>query len=321
MRVDVCIATYRRPQSLRALLECLACQEAPNLTIRVVVVDNDPEQSARLVVSSFVASNQLEVIYDVEPQPGLSFVRNQALRNVTADYFAFLDDDETVSKTWLVTMFAALTRFQADAVFGPVHSALPAGAPQWAIGHPSFSRPTTVTGTILTHGVTGNVLVRSKSLGTTENRLWFDPHFAATGGEDSDFFSRLHRSGAKLVSCNEAAAFEEVPLERLSVSWVCRRAFRGGQGYARVFVARETFLSRVAWFLRKPLELLGGAMSLPLLRIFSHPAYVRMLCRVCSAAGQLSILLGTGVYYQEYARGRYRTRPTDDGTTKQKKDG
>jgi|SRR5436190_10222118 glycosyltransferase involved in cell wall biosynthesis len=48
MLISVCIATYRRPERLRALLADLVGQEL--LPFEIVVVDNDAEASAREIV-------------------------------------------------------------------------------------------------------------------------------------------------------------------------------------------------------------------------------------------------------------------------------
>jgi succinoglycan biosynthesis protein ExoM len=305
MKTDVCIATYKRPASLAELLRSLGAQRLGPDDLRLVVVDNDAQQGATAVVSAFAENSPFETVYALEPRQGISWARNRALQAVQADTFAFLDDDETVGPDWAATLRGALERFQADAVFGPVRAVLPPGAPPWAASHPFFTRPGNPTGTVLTHGNSGNVLVRTRSLGLPP--LSFDPAYALTGGEDADFFFRLHLSGKKLVWCGEAEAFEKIPPDRLQIGWMCRHGFRNGQIHTRSFIRRYPLHIKVRWFLVKPIHLLGGLLALPFLRLFSYPAYVRMLTRVFSAAGQLSALLGKTVHYQEYKASRIHT--------------
>lgn len=48
LRVAVCIATHQRPEGLGGLLHALDAQELPEgVRMRAVVVDNDPDASAR----------------------------------------------------------------------------------------------------------------------------------------------------------------------------------------------------------------------------------------------------------------------------------
>jgi succinoglycan biosynthesis protein ExoM len=302
LKTDVCIATYKRPGSLAKLLQSLAAQRLDTKTLRIIVVDNDAAKSAAETVSAFAKTSPFETAYVVEPHQGISQARNRALQIVQADTFAFLDDDETVIPDWAVLLRDALNRFEADAVFGPVRAVLPPGPPQWAESHPFFTRPGNPTGAILTHGNTGNVLIRTQSLGSPP--LLFDPDFALTGGEDAEFFLKLRLSGKKLVWCEEAEAYEKIPRGRLETGWMCKRGFRNGQIHTRSFTRRYPPSIQLRWLLVKPVQLLGGLLILPFLRLFSLPAYMRMLTRVFSAAGQLTALLGKTLYYREYTSSR-----------------
>lgn len=307
LQIDICIATYKRPALLGPLLHSLALQRLESgITARIIVVDNDREGSARHVVEQFSKSAPFEVFYDVEPEQGISFARNRTLRHVRADYFAFIDDDETVPADWLQIMFKALLRYDADVVFGPVVRILPPDAPKWAKNHPCFLRTNRATGSVMKHGATGNVLVRTKALGTP--RQEFDVAYALTGGEDTEYFYRLYLAGKKLVWCDEAAVKEHVPANRVTMRWVCRRAFRGGQCFYRTFVRRYSAGRKCIWLITKPLQLVGGVLALPLVRVFSLEMYARLALRVCSALGQLIGVLGESVYFKEYSPTRLAVR-------------
>ena len=108
--LTVAIPTYRRPgavaRALRAVLaEAGACRgdgAGPGGPVEVLVIDNDPDGSAREAVAG-AAGGALDaaagpgaaVRYVVEPSPGVSAVRNRAL-DETADraLLVFIDDDE-----------------------------------------------------------------------------------------------------------------------------------------------------------------------------------------------------------------------------------
>ncbi len=300
--VDVCVVTYKRLALLRGLLDSLGRQKLRGVRARIIVVDNDPEGSARAVVKAFARKSRRPVVYDVEPTPGVSYVRNRALAHVRAPYFAFLDDDETAHPDWLWTLLKALQAHGADAAFGRVEMVFPEGTPSWARRFYLFHPSPTPTGTRVERGSTNNVLVRTAALGTPPLR--FDPAFAWSGGEDTDFFFRLHLNGRRLIRCWEALVYDYWPLERLRAGWMCRRRFRAGQNFTRVFVSRYS-TARKAFFVLKCLALLAaGSLSLPLAALFFPRRAVELLTRLCHVAGKLSALLGSGAYSEAYRLGR-----------------
>ncbi len=114
---SVCIATFRRPNGLRKLLQSLLAQRgAPEF--EVVVIDNDKAGSARTTVGAF--SGSLSLSYAIEPERGLASARNHAVRIARGEFLAFVDDDETVPATWLGTLHRMLIETGASAAFGPI---------------------------------------------------------------------------------------------------------------------------------------------------------------------------------------------------------
>lgn len=304
-RIDVCVATFRRPALLQVLLESLSGQRLEEcISFRVVVVDNDPDESARATLEALRVRLPYLLVYETERRRGISYVRNRALECADADYIAFVDDDEFVEPEWLQRLHDAMQRFSADAVFGPVVAILPDAAPAWARSHPSFSRRSRPCGTSLQSGATNNVLIRRSALGEPPQR--FDEAFALTGGEDSEFFHRLHLKGGRLVWCDSAVVYEHVSNERLTTRWVYRRALRGGQCFARVFVVRKTLLSKSMWFVTKVTQVATGVGLLPFVYAVSYPHYVKLRCRVYAAIGQLTGLAGRILQYREYESASYR---------------
>ena len=96
--VTVCVATYKRPDGLRKLLDSLQQQvDAP--PFEIVVVDNDREESARRVVEA--AKGDPAIRYLVEPRRGLAQVRNRSVAESQATFLAFIDDDEWATPRWL----------------------------------------------------------------------------------------------------------------------------------------------------------------------------------------------------------------------------
>lgn len=303
--VDVCVATFRRPKLLSELLDSLLAQSLDQIQMRIIVIDNDSQESARPIVERFQSVGQTSLIYDVEPKQGISSVRNRALSHVQTKYFAFVDDDEVVSPEWLVKLLLAIEHYKADVVFGPVVQVLPAIAPEWAIKSKVFRRNRQPTGTTVRHGGTGNVLIRYSALG--DPLQTFDASFGLTGGEDTEFFYRLHLVGKRLIWCDEAIVQESVPQERLSRKWVWQRGYRGGQSYARIIVFNYPWWRKAGRFINKLGQVIFSFFALPVARLFLGHLYIDVLARSGAAMGELSAFVSKK-YFAEYDSKRYRSK-------------
>jgi GT2 family glycosyltransferase len=301
MRVDVCIVSYRRPQGLRRLLGALQelrfPDEAPEL--RVLVVDNDPEESAREVCEDVHSWLDVPLVYVVEKRRGIPQARNTALASSlgNADFLAFVDDDEVPEPSWLAELLRVQRARQADAVAGPVLPRFEAGAPGWIVRGGFFEGRRHTTGARIDHAFTNNVLVRTAALARMD--ALFDEDMALSGGSDAEFFRRFSVSGCHIVWADSAIVHECVPASRASLRWLLARSFR--VGCAAVWIERRRVPRR-----RSEARLLAnacrgvanGALSLALALLRGRIPVVRALRLVSNAAGRLWAL--GGFSYQEY---------------------
>src|SRR5262249_36658331 len=151
------------------------------------------------------------------------------LKNSNGDFLAFIDDDETVSKEWLTELLAVALQSGADAVLGPVRAVYSNEAPGWMRKGDFHSiTPIWVKGEIRT-GYTCNVLLRRASPRVAGRR--FNLARGQTGGEDTEYFTHLHRAGGTIAFAPKAVVHEIVPSNRARFSWLTKRRFRAGQTY------------------------------------------------------------------------------------------
>jgi succinoglycan biosynthesis protein ExoM len=231
-RYLIAVATYLRPTGLQRLLDSLeSAASATSLDIDIVVVDNDSAGSAR----SVAVDHPLGPTYVIEPEPGISAARNRSLAHFGDQYrgIIFVDDDEWVPPAWLAALTSYAAQTQADVVVGPVTSVFLEPAPEWVERGGFFKPRYPGTGAQLRHAPTNNTLL-VRDAWVRAGSPQFDPSFSATGGEDTDFFHGLRKSGATILFCTEAAVYEEVPTDRQSLRWVRRRAMREGANETRV---------------------------------------------------------------------------------------
>lgn len=300
--VSLCIATYRRPDRLAAVLEDLTQQT--RLPDEIVVVDNDAAATARTVVEERLAKGApFPIRYAVQPQKNISLTRNKTAELAGGDWVAFIDDDERAPPPWLALLMDAAARFHADGILGPVDPVVPSSAPGWIQRGRFYDFPRMATGTVIPPNRLrfGNVLLKGSLLRSVEGP--FDPALGLTGGEDGDLLSRLVQRGARIVWCDEAIVREPVEPARLSLRWLLRRALSGGQDFARHALAGRygamSTVARVRFFLRALVQaLVAAGLALVVWPVGRHHA-ARWLTTLSANVGKLSVFCGWR--YREYA--------------------
>lgn len=228
--IDVCICTFRRAEVTRALAS-VARQSLPDgMGLHVIVADNDTEPTARQAVLDAARRLGLDLTYLHAPARNISVARNACLAAANSDWIAFLDDDEEAMPGWLLLLLSCAAEQDADVVFGPALAVYPQDAPKWLIRNDFHSNiPVSRHGRVET-GHSCNALIRRAAL---PRDLRFLAELGQSGGEDTDFFFRLGRSGARMAICETALVTELVAPHRLRLGWLTERRFAEGRHYAR----------------------------------------------------------------------------------------
>lgn len=230
--VDISVCTFRRPE-LAETLHSLALITPPAGTdIRIIIADNDMTPSAEALVEQMRPTMPFDILYVHCPASNISLARNACLDNSAGDYLAFVDDDETVSRTWLIHLLDTAVSTGADVVLGPVRAEYASSAPNWMRrGDFHSTRPVWIDGDIRT-GYTCNVLLDLTRPVLSGRR--FNLALGRTGGEDTEFFRHMHAAGGYLAYSSDALVFEPVPEKRARLAWLARRRFRSGQTHGRL---------------------------------------------------------------------------------------
>ena len=228
IETSIVIPSYRRPADLARAIDSVLAQEGVVSAFEILVVDNDPEGSAKPVVQAKAGNDRVLLRYVHERRPGIAHARNTGVEHAAGRYLAFLDDDEEADRHWLAQLLDALRRFGADAVVGPVLPRFPDGVDIDAYRRHVYTRDARMpSGTRLLRWNIGNSLFdKARCFVDAEPFL---PRLGRTGGEDTVFLRQLTRRGRTMVWCGEAVAWESVPADRLAADYLLRRAFRGAQ--------------------------------------------------------------------------------------------
>ncbi|HRO49086.1 MAG TPA: glycosyltransferase family 2 protein [Hyphomicrobium sp.] len=223
------IASIGRSGLLKMLSSLDEIDVPADLSVEILVADDDPAGGAVRLLSD--RKGKLPVRVLSVGSRNIATARNACLDHARGMWMAFVDDDEIVARDWLVRLFAAMNEFRADVVVGPVYPVYPPETPDWL----QRANPLYVDwgrrGALVDTGRSGNVLFRRDD--ARWSALRFDAALGRSGGEDTDFFHRLHRAGAVIVVTDDARIEEEAPAARLDRGYLRRRALRSGQSYAR----------------------------------------------------------------------------------------
>jgi GT2 family glycosyltransferase len=313
VRVTVAVPTYRRPDDLRRLLPMLleqvrevACAPGSRYRADVLVVDNDPDRSAADVVAEVSG-----VRYAAEPTPGIAAVRNRALDEAAdARLLAFIDDDERPAAGWLAHLLETWAASGAAAVSGRVLAEYAGELDPWIRAGEFFVRRRMPTGTTIDVAACGNLLLDLDQVRGLDLR--FESTLGLGGGEDTLFSRQLARAGARMVWCDESAAVDQVPAERMTRAWVLTRAWSHGNATVLIDLRLTSgLLARLALRARGTargvLRVAGGAARWGwgvLSGSLRHQA--RGLRALFRGAGMIGGAFG--LVYEEYARSGRRLR-------------
>lgn len=245
------IPTFRRPRDLARLLASLpgaineALREGLISSAEVLVVDNDPDGSARSVVEAAPLTPR----YVVEPRPGVVAVRNRILDESSPHrWLVFIDDDESpAADAWLAELLRARAQNDAHAVSGPVRTVVEGELDSWIRAGGYFERAHRAslrTGDPIDRAATNNLLLDLAFV--RSHQLRFDEAFGRSGGEDSMFTSQLHQRGARMVWSADAVVLDHLPPERSTRKHALRRTRGMASAGVRVALALSATTARRA---------------------------------------------------------------------------
>lgn len=119
-QLDVIICTYNNALLLDRTLESLGNQRTPpDLHWSVLVVDNNCSDNTSAVFNKHLGVGKIPHLSKiVEPRQGLTPARLCGVRNTSADWLAFLDDDCFVAEDWVANAAAFAYMHPGYAAFG-----------------------------------------------------------------------------------------------------------------------------------------------------------------------------------------------------------
>lgn len=234
--VTVAVCTWNRAETLARTLAHLRTLRIPaGWDWELLVVDNGSTDGTRAVAELYCAT--LPVRYAFEPEAGISFARNRALREARGGIILWTDDDALPEPDWVETMLAAFDGFAADVVIGKVVPRWETGAPPpWFVpefagmyalldlgGPPRRLTDRRQTGHNVNLGFRASVVDR---IGAYREDLGV----GRTGGsEDVDLCSRAYAAGLVVAYQPLAVVRHCIPPERCTKDFIRKYAANGAR--------------------------------------------------------------------------------------------
>lgn len=130
--VSAILCTYNRCKILPRTLEQLAASQLPSsVSWEVLVVDNNSTDQTRDVVEDFCQRYPGIFRYVFEPTSGKSHAANAGIKQARGNVLAFVDDDVTLSATWLHNLTASLHDGTWAGAGGRILATQALEAPEW----------------------------------------------------------------------------------------------------------------------------------------------------------------------------------------------
>lgn len=239
--VCVGLCTYRRPGMLQKALNSFAKVELPEGVRTILLVsDNEEGNEENLeIFETFRTSVPFECRFLQEPRKGFTNNRNKLIDTsieLGAHYLMIFDDDQTLDTNWMKELLACRQQYDATAVRGKVVYNYPKNMQMSSDIFEVFNnRKVYRTGDLLETSGDGNSLLDVQFL--KKHSLRLNERYNDVGGSDALMFYQMADLGGKLVYCEEAISYEEVPESRATDQWALQRMFRAG--YTRYLMQKH----------------------------------------------------------------------------------
>jgi len=234
--VTVIVCSYNRADSLKNALGSLTDLETDGrFTYEVLVIDNASTDHTQEVVEQVAQDSACPVRCELESQPGVSFARNCGVQKSNTPWVAFFDDDQLAEPDWLLRLYEATEEKQVKCVGGAVHLRLLGGEERslkpWVKVMFSCTKDMTIAKYYdrkWTPGA-GNLLVHRSvfdEIGLFRTDL-------VEGGEDTELYHRMRRSGFEAWYTPRAVVHHLVPQFRLEPKYLRLASKRMGEHVTR----------------------------------------------------------------------------------------
>jgi succinoglycan biosynthesis protein ExoM len=313
-KILIGICTAERPRMLLACLRSLANNIVPSETsVEIAVCDNEANPNNREIVMRFLCECRFIGHYIHESHRGIPQARNAIVAKaleLSADWLAFIDDDETAEPDWIAKLYLAAKTYGADTVAGPVMREYPERMPFWGVKRDPPPYTIIGEGEVVDMLPTYNALISMRLFCPAPSGmgLVFDEALAFCGGEDTQLGIQAATRGARMIWTNRAIVRETMCPSRLTYAHNLRVAYHYGQQWFIMLQMmsdpRPAKSTIVIKSFRWAINGLVWLPALPILAVFSRATFKQKALAagwcLAHAAGTLAGLGGVrSKYYKK----------------------
>lgn len=249
LKLSIIVCTYNRVSELKRVLEELRAQinRAVEFSahlqlndIEVIIVDNNSTDDTAIVMAEFInEGDALSTIlrYELALDQGSSAARNHGVRVSKGNLLSFLDDDITLSDSWLVELYNLADTNPEGVAFGsrviplweggaapkwlnlePPYEVIQSAFPSHDYGDEAKVYPFKFGNRVVSNAIAANLTV-SRDIFFKIGDFRLDLGITAdTRGacEDSEFCWRIISSGSKLIYYPNLIIYHPIPKARMS---------------------------------------------------------------------------------------------------------
>lgn len=260
--LSIIICTYNREQYLGETLERLAANRYDGSWELVLVNNNSTDSTAQICATFQTAHPEVPFRYVLETNQGLSHARNRGMREAKGDWLVFLDDDAFVEHDYLDRLVRYIHDIpDMEAFGGRIYPLFETGKrPDWLCrwnrswlsaidkgNHVArFEGAEFPIGANM--GFSRRMYERCGEFDTTLGRSGKN----LIGGEEKDYFLRIHRLAVPVYYLPEIAVQHCIPPHR--TTWDYIRRLGDGVGVSekmrtsdRGIYGRRLFMEAVKW--------------------------------------------------------------------------
>lgn len=288
--IAICICTRNRKDGLINLLESINSMNVnPKTYIKVIVVENDKENSCEKIINEFKNRAKFEVRYFHESKQGISTARNKSVIEAEdSDFCCFVDDDQIVDNNWLIELMRCQKEFDADAVSGINPPIFNYKVPNYIR---EFHLPKVLPyGTICESAATNCLLIKKSKLDKIKGP--FDTRLDVSGGEDVLMTSQVTKIGGIIIKNPAAIAYEIIPRSRATISYLLKRMFRDSNTLYLIKSLQDKNINYFKWTFKLITKLGYGVVILIPYLVFSSSKRLKGLLKITESVGGLSFILG-----------------------------
>ena len=236
--ISAVISTYNRDKYLTGVLDSLLKQSLSYDQFEIVLVNNNSTDQTEIISKAFEAQHpEVNFLYFVEKNQGLSHARNRGILESKGDYIAFVDDDAYLCKDYLKEVVEYMdAQSETDAIGGKILLQFEGTRPKWANKYldPLWAAYNAGEEIVLfkndSYPIGCNMAFRSSVFEKIGN---FNVNLGRVGknlagGEEKDMFMRMYQKNMKVAYLPKAYVYHNIPESRMTKEFIRKQAIGVG---------------------------------------------------------------------------------------------